>query len=70
MPLTPGELANQISRKDLETICICLLYKRMYDGLNGRVWDAGKHLTWEDRLKSNLCKHDGLNPGQTTRKPK
>ena len=57
MGFTHDELVERLSRKNLEILCMCLLQKREVDGINGRMWDACKHLAWEDRisiiLKSN-----------------
>ncbi len=54
MGFTPDELVKDLDRQSLETVCLCLLYKRESDGLNGRKWDAQKHILWEDRLSYQL----------------
>jgi len=50
MGFTPDELVEDLDRKTLQNLCLCLLYKRESDGLNGRTWNASKHMIWEDRL--------------------
>lgn len=60
MGFTPDELVKDLDRKSLETVCLCLLYKRESDGLNNRIWDASKHMIWEDRLSYNLRRFDYL----------
>ena len=43
-------------RADLEALAILLIQKRAVDGLNGRRWDAGAHLYFEDAVTSILEK--------------
>lgn len=43
-------------RADLEALAILLIQKRAVDGLNGRRWDAGAHLYFEDAVTSILAK--------------
>ncbi len=60
MGLTKDEPVSTIKRKDLQDLCLCLLYKRTVDGLNGRTWNAQQHLIWERRVNINLKRHNCL----------
>jgi hypothetical protein len=39
-------------RSTLEVLAMMLIQKREVDGLNGRKWDAGAHLFFEDSVES------------------
>jgi len=43
-------MVDRLSQTEIRTLCICLLMKREYDGLNERIWDAKKHLDWDSRV--------------------
>lgn len=60
MGLTPDELVAEIKEADVRDLCLCLLYKRESDGLNGRTWNSGKHIIWEHRICDILKQHDYL----------
>lgn len=68
MGLTPDELIAEIKESDARTLCLCLLYKRENDGLNGRTWDSDKQLIWENRVCAILTRHGYL--GHTGNKAK
>ena len=39
-------------------LCLYLLKKREFDGLNGRTWNATEHLEWENRVECFLRQHN------------
>jgi hypothetical protein len=41
--------------KDVRALCHLLLLKRSVDGGPGRVWDASKHLEYEDLITETLA---------------
>ena len=42
--------------KDVRALCHLLLLKRSVDGGPGRVWDASKHLEYEDLITETLAR--------------
>ena len=47
-------LLETANRADLEALAMLLIQKRAVDGLNGRQWNAGAHLFFEDAVVSIL----------------
>jgi len=43
---------------DVQSLCHLLLLKRSVDGLNGREWDAHKHLDYERSIQETLKKRN------------
>lgn len=41
--------------KDVRALCHLLLLKRSVDGINGRTWDAGRHLEYETLIAETLA---------------
>ena len=50
---------------DITKLCICLLFKRENDGLNGRTWNASKHSIWEKRTRDILERFDYMGLTET-----
>jgi hypothetical protein len=50
MEASPEKLVKEMSRKDLERLCIALLRKREFDGFNGRILDSRKHYHREQEV--------------------
>lgn len=48
------DLLDSLTMAELRAITESLLLKREYDGLNGRPWDALKHMKYEDRVSDIL----------------
>jgi len=60
------EFLVDMTRIDLENLAYCLLKKREIDGLNGRTWDATRHLIWEKEIVERLKKLNEKSQSQTT----
>lgn len=47
-------LLDRADQAELKLLAMMLLQKRSVDGLNGRRWDAGAHLFFEDAVEALL----------------
>jgi hypothetical protein len=59
VPMFAGEWDKMIDGmfdKDVRSLCHLLLLKRCVDGGHGRVWDASKHLEYEDLITETLVR--------------
>jgi hypothetical protein len=52
-------MLDSADRSDFEHLALMLLQKRSVDGLNGRHWDAGAHLYFEDAVGAILRRLEG-----------
>ena len=48
------QIVEGMDNNSVRALCHLLLLKRSVDGLNGRDWEASKHLDYEDSIVESL----------------
>ena len=59
------KMIDGMFNKDVRALCHLLLLKRSVDGINGRTWDASKHLDYETAIAETLARMGMPNRGLT-----
>jgi len=50
-----SDAVEGMDNNSVRALCHLLLLKRSVDGLNGRNWEASKHLDYEDSISNTLA---------------